>query len=126
MISLTTAEINAWVVAFFFPLARVLALLAAAPPFNNPALPARVRLALGLAITIGIAPVLPRMPALDPASGAGMLLLAQELIIGTAMGFAMRLVFSAVDMAGNIVSLEMGLGFASAYDPQTAGQTAVV
>jgi len=30
MISLTTAEINAWVVAFFFPLARVLALLAAA------------------------------------------------------------------------------------------------
>ena len=42
---------------------------------------------------------------------------AQELIIGTAMGFAMRLVFSAVDMAGNIVSLEMGLGFASAYDP---------
>jgi flagellar biosynthesis protein FliR len=29
MISLTTAEINAWIVAFFFPLARVLAVLAA-------------------------------------------------------------------------------------------------
>jgi flagellar biosynthesis protein FliR len=29
MISLTTAEINAWIAAFFFPLARVLALLAA-------------------------------------------------------------------------------------------------
>ena len=51
MISVTAAEINAWVVAFFFPLARVLAILVAAPPFNNPALSTRVRLILGLAIT---------------------------------------------------------------------------
>ncbi|WP_300451268.1 flagellar biosynthetic protein FliR [Accumulibacter sp.] len=126
MVSLTTAEINAWIISYLFPLARVLALLAAAPPFNNPALTARVRLALGLAITVAIAPALPRIPALDPASGAGLLFLAQELLIGTGMGFAMRLVFSAVDLAGNVVSLEMGLGFASAYDPQTAGQTAVI
>jgi flagellar biosynthetic protein FliR len=66
------------------------------------------------------------MPPLDPASGAGLLILAQQLLIGFAMGFAMRLVFSAVDMAGNLISLQMGLGFASAYDPQTAGQTAVI
>jgi hypothetical protein len=38
MISLTAAEINAWVVAFFFPLARILAVLSSAPPFNNPAM----------------------------------------------------------------------------------------
>ena len=126
MISLTSTEINAWVVAFFFPLARILAVLATAPPFNNPALTARVRLLLGLAITIGIAPVLPSISPLDPASGAGLLLLAQQMLIGFAMGFAMRLVFSAVDMAGNLISLQMGLGFASSYDPQTAGQTAVI
>ena len=86
----------------------------------------RVRLLLGLAITLGIAPVLPPMPVLHPGSGAGLLLLAQQLLIGFAMGFAMRLVFSAVDLAGNLISLQMGIGFASSYDPQTAGQTAVV
>jgi flagellar biosynthetic protein FliR len=48
------------------------------------------------------------------------------MLIGFAMGFAMRLVFSAVDMAGSLISLQMGLGFASSYDPQTAGQTGVV
>jgi flagellar biosynthetic protein FliR len=126
MINVTAAEINAWVVAFLFPLARVLALLSAAPPFNNPALPTRIRLILGLAITFAIAPGLPPMPSLDPGSGAGLLLLAQQLVVGLAMGFAMRLVFTAVDMAGNLISLQMGLGFASAYDPQTAGQTAVI
>ena len=38
MISLTAAEINSWVVAFFFPLTRVLAVLLTAPPFDNAAL----------------------------------------------------------------------------------------
>ncbi len=126
MISLTTSEINAWVSTFFFPLARVLAVLAAAPPFSNPSLTLRVRLALGLAITFAISPILPPGPTLDPGSAAGLLILAQQMIIGLAMGFAMRLVFTAVDLAGEMISLQMGLGFASAYDPQTAGQTAVI
>ncbi|HCZ13715.1 MAG TPA: flagellar biosynthetic protein FliR [Candidatus Accumulibacter sp.] len=126
MISLTAAEINAWVVAFFFPLARVLAVLVSAPPFSNPALPVRVRLILGLAITLAISPILPAMPAIDPASAAGLLLLAQQLTIGFAMGFAVRLVFSAVDLAGTMIGLQMGLGFATSYDPQSAGQTPVI
>lgn len=126
MISLSAAEINAWVVAFFFPLARILAVFAAAPPFDHPALSTRVRLLLGLAISMAIVPVLPSVPSLDPASGTGLLILAQQLLVGFAMGFAIRLVFTAVDLAGSLISLQMGLGFATSYDPQTAGQTVVI
>lgn len=126
MISLTTAELNAWIVAFFFPLARVLALLVAAPPFNNPAVTVRVKLLLGLAITIAIAPTLQQIPVAEPASGMGLLILAQQIVIGFAMGFSMRLVFSAVDMAGMMISNQMGLGFATAYDPASASQTPVI
>ena len=68
MISLTSAELNAWIVAFIFPLARILALLVAAPPFNNPELPMRVSLLLGLAIAMAIAPVLPAMPSAPAAA----------------------------------------------------------
>ena len=126
MISFTSAELNAWIAAFFFPLARILALLAAAPPFNNAGLTTRVRLVLGLAIAMAISPALPTMPAIEPASGLGLLILAQQMIIGLAMGFALRLVFSAIDLAGMMISTQMGLGFATAYDPQTASQTPVV
>ena len=126
MISFTSAELSAWIGAFFFPLARVLALLAAAPPFNNAGLTTRVRLVLGLAIAMAIAPALPPMPAIDPASGLGLLILGQQMIIGLAMGFALRLVFSAIDLAGMMISTQMGLGFATAYDPQTTSQTPVV
>ncbi|MBK7425046.1 MAG: flagellar biosynthetic protein FliR [Propionivibrio sp.] len=126
MISFTSAEINAWVVAFFFPLARILALLASAPPFNNIGLPTRVRLVLGLAIAIAITPVLPKIPAVDPASGLGLLILAQQLVIGFALGFSLRLVFSDVDLAGNAISNLMGIGFATSFDPQSAAQTPVI
>ena len=126
MISLTAAEINAWIVAFFFPLARILALLTAAPPFNNQGLNTRTRLVLGLAIALAITPALPKIEAIDPASGLGLLILAQQMVIGWAMGFAMRLVFTAIDLAGTMISNQMGLGFATAYDPQSAAQTAVI
>lgn len=126
MISFTSAELNAWIAAFFFPLARILALLAAAPPFNNAALTMRVRLLLGLAIVMAVSPALPPMPGIEPASGPGLLILAQQMIIGFAMGFALRLVFSAIDLAGMMISTQMGLGFATAYDPQTTSQTPVV
>ena len=126
MITFTTSELNAFIAAFLFPLARTLALLAAAPPFNNATLPTRVRLLLGLAITMAIAPGIERFPAIDPASGSGLLVLAEQMLIGYAMGFSMRLVFSAVDLAGNILSTQMGLGFATSYDPQNTSQTPVV
>ena len=126
MISLTTAEINAWIVAFFFPLARILALVTTAPPFNNQGLNTQARLILGLAIAFALAPALPPSVAIDPASGPGLLLLALQVLIGLTMGFAMRLVFSAIDLAGTMISNQMGLGFATAYDPQSAAQTAVI
>ncbi|MFZ4535666.1 flagellar biosynthetic protein FliR [Propionivibrio sp.] len=126
MISFTSSEINAWIVAFFFPLARILSLLVTAPPFNNAALSVRIRLMLGLAIAIAITPALPKIPALEPASGLGLLILAQQMIIGFAMGFSMRLVFTAIDLAGTLISNQMGLGFATAYDPLSTSQTPVV
>jgi flagellar biosynthetic protein FliR len=126
MISLTSAQIDAWIVAFFFPLARILALLVAAPPFNNAGLTMHVRLMLGLAIAIAITPALPQIPALDPASGRGLLIIAQQMIIGLSMGFSMRLVFTAIDLAGTMISTQMGLGFATAYDPLNTSNTPVV
>lgn len=126
MITVTTAELNAMIAAFIFPLARILALLYAAPPFNNASLPMRVKLVIGLAIAMTIAPGIDRLPAIEPASGTGLLIMAEQMLIGYAMGFSLRLVFSAVDMAGMVFSMQMGLGFATSYDPTSTSQTPVV
>ncbi|HUX26831.1 MAG TPA: flagellar biosynthetic protein FliR [Burkholderiales bacterium] len=125
MISVTTAQLNAWLAAFAWPLARILALVASAPLIGNPSVPASVKIGLGLLLTILVAPMLPPPPALDPASATGLLILAQQVLIGLAMGFSMQVVFWAVDMAGAVTGLQMGLGFATLYDA-SAGNIPVV
>ena len=126
MINITTVELNALIASFIFPLSRVLALLASAPPFSNAVLPIRVRLILGLAITAAIAPGIDNPQGIEPASAAGLLIVAEQMLIGYAMGFSMRLVFSALDLAGSVFSYQMGLGFATSYDPMSTSQTLVV
>jgi flagellar biosynthetic protein FliR len=50
----------------------------------------------------------------------------QQFIIGISIGFSMRLVFVAIELAGHLIGMSMGLGFASFYDPQTEGQTTAI
>lgn len=126
MLVVTSAELNAWIAALLWPAARILALIAASPIFGNARIPMQVKLALGVLIALVIAPAVPSMPALDPAGWAGLSVLAREIVIGAGMGFAMRLVFAAVEMAGEISSLTMGLGFASFFDPMSQGRSSAV
>lgn len=123
MITLTTIQLNAWIAGLLWPLSRVLGLLAAAPLFGNTSVPMPVKVSLGVLVTLIIAPTVPPMPALDPTSWAGLVIVAQEMIVGLAMGFAMRLVFAAIEFAGEVASLTMGLGFATFFDPSTHART---
>ena len=126
MISFSSAQLDAWLAMYMFPLARILALLATAPVFNNAGLTVRVRLIVGLAISLALAPALPAMPAISPGSWAGVAVLVQQTLIGILLGFSLRIAFAAVDLAGELIGLQMGLSFASFYDPQTAAQTPVI
>jgi flagellar biosynthesis protein FliR len=126
VITFTGDQINAWINLFFFPLARVLAFLATAPIFNNIGLPVRIRLVAGLALTLGILPLLQAPPAVEISSGTGLWIIAREMTIGVAMGLAMRIVFSALIMAGEQIGFQMGLGFAVFFDPQSSAQTPVI
>jgi flagellar biosynthetic protein FliR len=126
MISISSVQLDAWLALFVFPLSRILGLLATAPVFSNAALPVRVRLIAGLAITLAVAPALPPLPAIPASSWIGLIILAEQILIGVLLGFALRIAFAAVDVAGELIGLQMGLGFATFFDPSSGGQTPVV
>jgi flagellar biosynthetic protein FliR len=126
MISFTSAQLDVWLTSFIFPLARILGLLASAPFFNSVAQPKRVRLVVGLVITFALMPILPPMPAIPAGSWVGFAILAQQIMIGTLLGLTLRIAFAAVDLAGELIGMQMGLSFAVFYDPQNAGQTPVL
>jgi flagellar biosynthetic protein FliR len=126
MISLTSEQLYAWIVAFVWPLTRIVGLISTAPLFGNVSIPARVKILLGVMLALIVAPSLPALPPIDPMSYTGLLILVQQLIIGVAMGFAMRIVFAAVEMAGEVTGMTMGLGFATFYNPQSQGQSSAI
>jgi flagellar biosynthetic protein FliR len=126
MISISSVQLDTWLAMFVFPLSRILGLLATAPVFSNAALPVRVRLIAGLAITLAVAPALPSLPAIPASSWLGLVVLAEQILIGVLLGFALRITFAAVDVAGELIGLQMGLGFATFFDPSSGGQTPVI
>jgi flagellar biosynthetic protein FliR len=126
MIAINSAQLDAWLALFIFPLTRILALLATAPVFNNAALPARMRLIAGLAIAIALAPALPPPPAIPAGSWLGLTVIVEQILIGAMMGFSLRIAFAALDVAGELIGLQMGLSFATFFDPVAGGQTPVI
>lgn len=126
MLSVTDVQLNAWLASLMFPLVRILGVISSAPLFGNRGVSIRVRVAIGLGISIAVLPSLPPMPDVAPASGLGLAIMAQQFLIGAGIAIMMRIVFAAVDVAGELVGLQMGLSFAAFFDPDSGGRTAVV
>lgn len=125
-LSVTSAELAAWLAAFLWPFLRMLALVSTAPMFSEKTVPRRAKVGIAALLAICVAPVLPPMPVVPVVSGAGAWLVAQQVLVGVAMGFSMRLVFAMVQAAGEYAGLQMGLSFAAFFDPASGGQTMVI
>ena len=126
MISVTSAQLSAWLALFIFPFTRILALIASAPVLGNKQVPLQVKIGLALLLTIIIAPTLDTQPNVEIASAMGFVVLLEQILAGLAIGFTMLLIFAAVEMCGEIAGMQMGLGFASFYDPMNSSYSPVI
>jgi flagellar biosynthetic protein FliR len=104
---------------------RVTGLMLFAPFFGSMAIPARVKAAFVVALTILLYPVLSSRLA-QPALDHWPTLVIRELLIGAAIGITSNLVFDAVQMAGQVLSTQMGFSLVSIIDPQTQADSTVV
>jgi flagellar biosynthetic protein FliR len=126
MVSISTVQLYAIINAFFWPFVRILSLLSSAPLLGDKAVPVQVKVALAIACAILVAPTLSDAPTSDPFSGDGVMLLVQQMLIGVSIGIGMRFVFAAVELAGDMIGLQMGLSFATFIDPQNSTETPIV
>ena len=122
----TTAEVAAWVGTFMYPLMRVGAAALVAPVFGNDMLPVQIRVLLGVALTVAVLPAVGEVPPVDPLSAEGLLIAAQEVLIGLTIGTILALALNTAVVAGESIALAMGLGFATMVDPQTGMSVPVV
>jgi flagellar biosynthetic protein FliR len=117
MLELSSVQISGWVAQFLLPLFRIAAMLMVMPIIGTQLVPTRVRLYLALAISVALVPVLPPMPQVDALSLRSLLLIGEQVLIGAMFGFLLQLFFHIFTVAGQIIAMQMGLGFASMVDP---------
>ena len=113
--------------AFVLVLLRIGSLFAFAPVFSTPFVPVRVKATVVLGLSLGLAALGVVGEVSVPASTTGVVALAvREIVLGLVTGFVARLVFVAVQFAGQVVGVEMGLGIVSVMDPQFETQVSIV
>ena len=110
-----------WLLIFL----RISAFLLVLPFFSATNFPVTMRVALGAIAAMLLAPTLPAFPMAHLPTFTIFGIMFQEVSIGLLLGFIARMVFYAVDLAGNIVSTEMGLQMATIIDPQSQASSQV-
>lgn len=123
---ISDVQIATWLTAWWLPFARIAAAMMSAPLFGHRLIPPQVRLAMALALAALLMPWQPAVSGFDPLSVQGVLLTANELLLGVCLGFILQLVFEAVLFAGQFIATGMGLGFATLVDQQQGISVAVV
>ena len=106
------------------PFLRISALLLAAPLVSLRVVSVRIRIALSIVLTAFIFPMLD-LPVIDATSAAGIRLIVHELFIGILFAIVLQVVNAAMVLAGQSMSMSMGLGMAQTIDPN-AGQVPVL
>lgn len=111
------AAITAWVGQFIWPFERIGAAFMVAPLFSAGTVPARLRLGMAFVTVIAVWPFIPEPPAVSIFSARALIITFQQIAIGAAIGFILRLMFEAVNLGGQVIATTMGIGFASTVDP---------
>ena len=110
MMAFSEADILAWVTPLLWPFLRTLALFTALPVLGTRNVPARLRIGLAVFIAMAMQPSLPAIQPVALDSPLAFALVLQQVVIGLALGFAVRLVFAALEFAGERFGVG-GFGF---------------
>src|SRR5215218_3917276 len=105
--------------------ARATGFVLLAPPFNSRTIPGPVKAAFALALSVllstQIAPTLP-----EPTAGFLVVSAITEVVIGAGLGFVVQVLFTAGQMAGDLIDVSGGFSLQPAYDPLAMTQNATI
>ena len=106
---------------------RTGAFLMTVPVFGHMTIPRVLRVWIVILLSFIIFPSTLVVRITPPATLVQLIIaIFNEIFIGLLMGFAIIIVFSAVQYAGQLVGMQMGLAIANVWDPMGAGEISLV
>lgn len=126
MLVFDSSQLQHWVALLLWPLCRIGAFLMTDPLLGHNSIPNSVKVGLALLLSVLLAPVLPPMPAVAVVSWESLGIVVEQLLVGASLGMVMKVTLAAVEMAGEICGMQMGLAFASFYSAESNTNTMVL
>lgn len=111
--------------AFLLVLGRVTAFVMVVPFFSNRMFPMPVRAGFSLFLAMLLTASVPH-PVLPPEAAPFFFRLLGEVGLGLTLGFIGTLLIAAIDLAGEMISMQVGFGIVSVIDPSTEDQVSIV
>jgi flagellar biosynthetic protein FliR len=97
------------------------------PILGDVTVPARVKVGLALLMTFLIYPVVQTEPwKLSSDIFSLVFRMAGEIMIGVMIGFAGRLIFDGIQLAGQLIGFQMGFSIVNVIDPVNNEQTSII
>ncbi|CAL4318720.1 Flagellar biosynthetic protein FliR [Buchnera aphidicola (Eriosoma lanigerum)] len=109
----------------FLPFVRILSLFLTAPIFNERVVFSKIKIIISIFFSFLITPFLPDIH-IDFFSSNFLLIFIQQMIIGIFLGFSVQIIFSAANMAGEIISTQIGLSFSNYFDINTRNNSSSI
>jgi flagellar biosynthetic protein FliR len=122
------ANLSGMVLVYALVFARTGSMVMLLPAIGEAGIPSRVRLALALAVSFAMTPVVAHLyPQEMPQSVMAFgLMLSQEITAGVLVGLMSRIIMSVLSVAGAVIAMQTGLSYAQSIDPSMGEQAAIV
>ena len=117
--NINTEFLAPYITNFFIILLRKSIFVTLIPIIGGKELPGQFRLGFAVFIALLLTPVV----KVEIHESSIPLLILKELLVGFALGFTVRLIFIAVNLAGQIMSQGIGLSAASVFNPEFGQST---
>ena len=111
------AAINQFLADLLLPFMRISGMFAAMVGLSAKSIPPQVKALLAMLMTLVIMPVVPPTPVTQMVDLGTFIIGIQQLLIGIAVGFLSMMVLNTFVLAGQVIAMQTGLGFASIVDP---------
>ncbi len=118
-----------FLLASFLIFVRIAAMIATAPFFSNQSVPNQIKLFTAIVLTIALFPIIPIYAAVFPMDASildVLVAIVKEMLVGISMGLVGQMIFAGVQMGGELMSVNMGLSFASVVDPMNQRQSGLL
>ena len=115
------------IILFSLILARVSSAMMVFPIFGSNAFPIQIKISLSLLLSIVMVPILATTPVgVSPTVSILLINVCKEIVVGVLLGFLASMMFAGIELAGQLIAVQMGFGMVNIMDPQAKHNITII